>query len=73
MFRGLKFESDPGTVFRSYGASVGIDKKGAFFKGLISIMERGIIVTNPGNKLMNRIIKRIFKIKGGGANEYLCG
>jgi len=38
----------------------------------ISSIEKGIIVTNPRNNLMNRIIKRIFKIKGG-ANEYLCG
>jgi len=38
----------------------------------ISSIEKDIIVTNPRNNLMNRIIKRIFKIKGG-ANEYLCG
>jgi hypothetical protein len=33
---GLKLESDPCTVFRSYGASVEIGQKGAFFKGLSS-------------------------------------
>jgi len=30
----LKFEPDPSTIFRSYGASAEIGQKGAFFKGL---------------------------------------
>jgi hypothetical protein len=30
----LKFEPDPSTIFRSYGAGAEIGQKGAFFKGL---------------------------------------
>ncbi|MFH1629922.1 MAG: hypothetical protein ABIE47_14540 [Pseudomonadota bacterium] len=33
----MKFECDPSTIFRSYGARAEIGQKGAFFKGLMDI------------------------------------
>jgi len=40
IFRGLEFEPDPSTIFRSYGADAEIGQNGAFCKGLRSSNRR---------------------------------
>ncbi|MFH1628905.1 MAG: hypothetical protein ABIE47_09315, partial [Pseudomonadota bacterium] len=60
----MKFESDPSTIFRSYGAGAEIGQKGAFFKGLGTLDVMNAIMDNPFPKSVTSVekCKRLLEI-----------